>query len=58
MEVDSDELIDITSFRRDLTEMLGKLNTGDLDKVVVTKNGKFQCVVVTPDGYDRLKGLK
>lgn len=56
MEVDSDELVHMTSFRRDLTEMTGKLRTHEMEKIVVTKNGRPQLVVVTPEEYDRLKG--
>lgn len=58
MKVDSKELVAFTDFRRELTDVMEELRKGTIQKAVVTKHGKPECVLLTVEQYQRLKGSK
>jgi prevent-host-death family protein len=56
VEFESAELIPFTDFRRDLTDVMEKLQEGTIEKAVVTKHGKVKCVLLSVKQYEQLKG--
>lgn len=55
MKVENGELVDYTRFRRQLTQHIERLHSDDsLEKLVVTKQGKFEFVVVAVEDYEEL----
>lgn len=55
MKCEEQELVSLTRFRRNLTSVLERLKTGVVPKVVVVKNGHFECVLLTVGEYERLE---
>jgi len=56
MKVEKEEVFGFTAFRRGLTSVMEKLRAGEIEKAVVTRHGKFECVLLTTDEYEKLKG--
>ena len=55
MNIDGSATVSITTFRRGLTHLLDRLESGESEKIVVVKNGEPQAVVLTPDAYEKLR---
>ncbi len=54
VEVDSKTMVSMTTFRRGMTTLLDGLREEEDGKIVVVKNGEIECVVVTPETYEKL----
>jgi PHD/YefM family antitoxin component YafN of YafNO toxin-antitoxin module len=54
MKLDTKAMVSMTDFRREMTTMLDQLRREEDGKIVVVKNGEVECVVVTPDTYEKL----
>jgi hypothetical protein len=55
MEVHNNELRTTREVAREVNSILDALSSGDVAKVVVTQNGKFRAVIITPEEYDDLR---
>lgn len=55
MEINNRELRSTRELARETNSILDALSSGDLQKIVVTKNGKIAAVIITPDYYDDLQ---
>jgi hypothetical protein len=54
MEVRNEELRSTREVAREISACLDALNAGDVEKIVITKNGKFAGVLITPERFDEL----
>lgn len=54
MHVRNEELRTTRELAREVSAVLEGLNNGDVEKIVVTQNGKFRGVIITPNRYDEL----
>lgn len=54
IDAKEEELVSPRDFRREFTSKLAELETGDLDKLVLSKRGKFVGVVLSPEVYSDL----
>ena len=55
MQVDNGEMVPLSSFRRDITSLIDELQSGKREKVVVTKHGKLEFVVLAVPRYEELE---
>jgi hypothetical protein len=49
------ELATVREAMRDLTRLLGALERGELDKVVLTQKNQMRAVLITPERYSELE---
>lgn len=56
MKTSNDEMTTARELGRNYAKLMQKLADGDLEKVVITKHGKMEGVLVTADRYEELVG--
>lgn len=54
IETENRELHSMRTVGRELSGLLAELESGDLEKVVITKHGRMVAVVVTIGSYEKL----
>lgn len=54
METQNEEMRSVRTVTRELSSILTDLETGELEKCVVTKHGKMVAVIVTAEKYEEL----
>lgn len=54
MEVGNKELRSTREVARELGAIVEQLESGQLEKVVITRNGRFVGVIITPERYEEL----
>lgn len=54
MDVDNTELMPSADFRAKMNVVLNELTEGDREKVVVTRYGKMEAVVISVNAYEEL----
>jgi hypothetical protein len=52
--VDNSELVTVVDFRRSMTRFIDELREGEREKVILTRHGRMQCVVLTIPEYEKL----
>lgn len=55
MQVKNEELRTTRELARETNAILAALSAGDVGKIVITQNGKFVGVIITPAQYDDLQ---
>lgn len=55
MQVRNEELRTTRELAREVVSILDALSAGDMQKVVVTQQGKMRAVIITPEQYDDLQ---
>jgi PHD/YefM family antitoxin component YafN of YafNO toxin-antitoxin module len=55
MDLENGELVPLTEFRRDLNRIMGELQDGRREKVVLTRHGNLECVVVAVPTYEEME---
>jgi PHD/YefM family antitoxin component YafN of YafNO toxin-antitoxin module len=56
IETDNRELVGQRDFYRGFAKHMLRLGEGEVEKIVITKNGKMVGVLMTPDKYEALVG--
>jgi prevent-host-death family protein len=54
VEVENAELRPLSEFRRDLPTLIEELQDGRREKVVITKHGQLEAVVISVPRYEEL----
>jgi prevent-host-death family protein len=54
IKTENKEMRSMRSVSRELAGLVAELQTGGLEKVVVTKHGRMVAVLLTVDEYERL----
>lgn len=55
MKVENEELVTMSEFRQNLPTIVNELRAGEKKKVVLTRHGQFECVVMSPDAYEKVE---
>lgn len=55
MKVEGGELVAMSEFRQNLPTIIDELRAGEKEKVVLTRHGQFECVVLSPEAYEKLE---
>jgi hypothetical protein len=55
MEVRNEELRTTRELAREISACLDALSSGDVEKIVITKNGKLAGVLITPEKFDQIE---
>lgn len=58
METENEEMRSLRTVGRDISSIMGELQGGTLEKVVIMKHGKMVGVIITVDAYEELKSAK
>lgn len=56
MDVENSELVSARDLSRNYASLIERLVKGELEKVVITKHGKLEAVVVTTARYEAMTG--
>jgi len=54
MNIEKNELVSMTTIRRELTDRVDDLQEGRLEKIVITRNGNFEAVLLSVPEYEGL----
>jgi PHD/YefM family antitoxin component YafN of YafNO toxin-antitoxin module len=55
VKVAGEELVAMSEFRQNLPTIINELRAGEKEKVVLTRHGQFECVVLSPEAYEKLE---
>lgn len=55
VRVSNDELATVREAMRDLTQLLGRLERGEVDKIILTQRNQMRAVLITPERYSELE---
>lgn len=58
MKVENGELVSARDLARTYATLMDQLASGEIEKVVVTKHGKMEAVLIPVDRYEALTGGK
>lgn len=54
MKVDNRELVSARDLSRNYSQLIDAIEKGEVEKVVVTKNGKMEAVLIPVAHYEKL----
>ena len=54
MQVKNEELRTTREVAREINATLDSLNSGDVEKIVITQQGKMRGVIITPESFDAM----
>lgn len=55
LRVSNPELATVRDAMRELNRLLAKLETGELEKIVLTQRNRMRAVILTPERYSQLE---
>lgn len=58
MQVKTSELVQLTELRREMPSLIEQLKDGTREKVVVTKHGNMECVILSVPAYEEAVGAR
>lgn len=58
IETENAELLTTREFQRDYSQSLDRVESGEVEKLVLTRHGKMRAVVISVETYRRLMQIK